>query len=191
MKLITIIITCLLFTACMFGTSKNSKFYTQVPTSTNTISADYNAFVGVNRIQMPKYIDRPQIVTQQKDSVQINISEYNRWVELPSVLATRALTENLSVMLPAAQVKTTPSHGKDFEWVVSVEIVKLDAVLGEKVEMAAWYTIKNNSKQVLTQQKFTTNVVIGKTYDDLANGCSELLSELSKEIAKALIKSNK
>lgn len=187
MKLIKIIIPCLFFSACMFGTSKNAKFYTQVATSAGAISSDYTAFVGVNRVQLPKYIDRPQIVTQQKDSVQINISEYNRWVELPSVLATRALTEDLSLLLPAAQVKMTPSHGEEFERVISVEIVKMDAVLGEKAELVAWYTIKNNSKKVLTQQKFANSVVIGKTYDDLVNGYNQLLDKLSQEIAAALI----
>lgn len=189
MKLIAIIISCLLFTACIFGTSKNAKFYTQAATNfAETISPDYTAFVGVDRVQLPKYIDRPQIVTQQKDSVQINISEYNRWVELPSVLATRVVTEDLSSLLPAAQVKATSSNSKDFEWIISVEIVKIEAVLGEKAEMVAWYTIKNNSKKLFTQQKFSKTVVIGKTYDDLANGYSRLLYLLSQEIANTLIK---
>ena len=187
MKLIKIIIPCLFFSACMFGTSKNAKFYTQAATSAGTISSDYTAFVGVNRVQLPKYIDRPQIVTQQKDSVQINISEYNRWVEQPSMLITRALTEDLSLLLPSAQVKMTPSHGEEFERIISVEIVKMDAVLGEKAELVAWYTIKNNSKKVLSQQKFANSVVIGKTYDDLVNGYNHLLDKLSQEIAAALI----
>jgi len=187
MKLIKIIIPCLFFSACMLGTSKNAKFYTQSAVSTDVISADYASFVGVNRIQLPKYLDRPQIVTQQKDSVQINISEYNRWVDSPSMLATRTLTENLSNLLPAAQIKMV-SYGEDFERIVSVEIVKLGAVLDEKVEIVAWYTIKNKSKKILTQQKFSKTIAIGKTYDDLVLGYSQLLNELSQEIAAALIK---
>lgn len=187
MKIIKIIIPCLLFSACMLGTSKNAKFYTQSAISADVISADYNAFVGVNRIQLPKYLDRPQIVTQQKDSVQINISEYNRWVDSPAVLATRTLTEDLSVLLPAAQIKMV-SYGEDFERTVSVDIVKIDAVLDEKVALVAWYTIKDKSKKILAQQKFSKMITIGKTYDDLAIGLSKLLNELSQEIATDLIK---
>ena len=74
MRIIKIIIPCLLLNACMFGTSKNAKFYTLTATSGPAISVDYNAFVGVNRGQLPKYVDRPQMVTQQKESLQINIS---------------------------------------------------------------------------------------------------------------------
>jgi len=187
MKLIKIVIPCLLLGACMFGTSKNAKFYTQSAISTNTISAEYTASLSVNRVQLPKYVERPQMVTQQKDSLQINISEYNRWVELPSVLATRVITKNLSVLLPAAQVKENQSKGEGFNWIISVEIVELNAVLGEKAELVAWYTIKNTSKKVITQQKFSHTVPIGKTYEDLANGYSRLLAELSQEIATSLI----
>ena len=188
MKFIRIIVPCLLLSACMFGTSKNAKFYTQSATSTAIISADYTAFVGVNRVQLPKYVDRPQMVTQQKDSLQINISEYNRWVELPSVLAMRVLTEDLSVLLPAAQIKMNQAKGESFDRIVSVEIIKMNAVLGDKAELEAWYTIKNNSKKLLTQQKFAKTVTIGKTYEDVANGYSQLLNELGQEIATALIK---
>ena len=188
MKIIKIIIPCLLLNACMFGTSKNAKFYTQSSTSTRTVSADYTAFVGVNRIQLPKHIDRPQIVTQQKDSLEINISEYNRWIDSPSVLVTRVVTEDLSVLLPAAQVKTSQSKGELFDRIVSVEISKINAVLGDKAELAGWYTIKDNSKKILTQQKFAYTVQIGKTYEDVAHGYSRLLDELSQEIATALIK---
>ena len=188
MRIIKIIIPCLLLNACMFGTSKNAKFYTLTATSGPAISVDYNAFVGVNRGQLPKYVDRPQMVTQQKESLQINISEYNRWIELPSVLATRVVAENLNILLPAAQIKMNQSKGEAFDWIVSVEIIKLNAVLGEEAELVAWYTIKNNSKKLLTQQKFAHTVAIGKTYDDLANGYSQLLDELSQEIATALIK---
>ena len=187
MKLIKIVIPCLLLGACMFGPSKSAKFYTQSATSTETLSADYTAFVGVKRVQLPKYVDRPQMVTQQKDSVQINISEYNRWVELPSVLATRVLTGNLNMLLPAAQIKMNQSQGEKFERIIYVEIIKLNAVLGEQAELEAWYSIKDNSKKVLTQQKFANTVAIGKTYEGLANGYSQLLSELSQEIATALV----
>ena len=148
MRLLKIIVPCLLLGACVFGTSKNAKFYTQSATATQTLSVDYAAFVGVNRIQLPRYIDRPQILTQLKDSAQVNISEYNRWVELPSVLTTRVLTENLGILLPAAQIKMNQFKGEGFDWIVSVEVIEMNAVLGDKAELVAWYTIKNKSTKI-------------------------------------------
>lgn len=187
MRLMKIIIPCLLLGACFWGTSKNAKFYTLSATLTEPLIKNYTAFVGVNRILLPKYIDRPQIVTQHKDSSQVNISEFNRWVESPAVLSTRALAENLSILLPSAQIKTN-QFKREGDWIVSVEIIKMNAILGDKAELAAWYTIKNNSKKILTQQKFTGTVQIGKTYDDLSQGYNKLIAQLSQEIANTLIK---
>ncbi len=187
MKLIKIIIPCLLLSGCLLGTSQQSKFYTQSAISTDTISTDYNTFVGVNRVQLPKYVDRPQIVTQLKDSVQINISEYNRWVESPSVLATRVVIENLSTFLPTAKIKMSQLKGEGFDYTVSVEIVKINAVLDDKAELVAWFSIKDKNGQTIVNQKFVNTIKIGKTYDDLALGYSQLLADLSREIANILI----
>ncbi len=187
MKLLKIIIPCLLLGACVFGRSKSPKFYTHTPLATTAISADYASSVGINRLQFPKYTDRPQIVTQQKDSSQVKISEFNRWVESPSMLATRALTDNLSILLPAAQVKLNKANGEKFDRTISVEVVQISAVLGDHAELVAWYTIKDADKTALVQQKFSSTVQIGKTYDDLTKGYNQLLAELSNVIAENLI----
>lgn len=187
MKLIKILIPCLLLGACL-GTSQQSKFYTQTVASTGAVSADFASFVGVNRIQLPKYIDRPQMVTQQADSAQVTISEYNRWVEFPSVLATRAVTENLGFLLPASQIKVNQLRGEKYDWTVSVEIVKMNAILGDKAEIEAWFTIKNRSGQQVVHQKVTKTALIGKSYDDMAKGYSQLLAAISRDIAEVLIR---
>ena len=187
MKLLKIVIPCLLLGACMFGTSKSAKFYTLSSTVEAPLCTNYAAFVGVNRVQLPKYMDRPQMITQHKTAPQVNVSEYNRWVEPPAVLATRVLTDNLNGLLPAAQVKINHLKGDKFDKTVTVEIMTLSTVLGEQAELSAWYMVKDYSGKVLTQQKFSSTVKIGKTYDDLAQGCSELLGQLSQEIAGALL----
>ena len=187
MKLLKILIPCLLLSACALGRSKNAKYYTHLPISASGISSTYNSSVGVNRVQLPKYIDRPQIVTQQKDSSQVKISEFNRWVESPTMLTTRALTNNLSILLTAAQVKHTRSNGDKFDRTISVEVVRMTAILGDHVELIAWYTIKDDAKKTLVEQKFASTAQIGKTYDDLAEGYNKLLAELSQEIARKLI----
>ena len=188
MKLLKIIIPCLLLGACVFGTSKNAKFYTLSAATGIPLSTDFAAFVGVNRVQLPKYMDRPQIITQHKTAPQVSVSEYNRWVEPPAVLATRVLTDNLNGLLPAAQIKINHLKGDRFDKTVSVEIMTLSAVLGQQAELSAWYMVKDKSGKVVAQQKFASTVKIGKTYDDLAKGYSELLAQLSHELANILIK---
>ncbi len=188
MKILKIVIPCLLLNACLFGTSKNAKFYTMTATSTQAISTDYTDLVGINRVQLPKYMDRPQIATQRKNSTQVNISEFNRWVESPSVLATRALTENMSTLLPAAQIKQSHIKGGNFAWTVTVEIINMSAVLGEQAQLTAWGTIKDRAGKVHAYQKFEYTIPVGKTYDDLAQAYNKLLADLSRDLATVLIK---
>lgn len=188
MKLVKIIIPCLLFNACMLGTSKHANFYTMNPTPAGAVSADYTAIIGVNRIQLPKYMERPQIVTQRKDSAQVNISEFNRWVETPSVLATRVLIQNLSALLPTAQIKENPLSRGGVDWTVVVEITMINAVLNEQAELTAWCTLKDNSGKIQSRQKFEYTVPVGKTYDELAKSYSQLLFKMSQDIASLVIK---
>jgi len=187
MRLLKVLILCFLLSACVFGTTQNSKFYTLTAQKTEPLSNKNLNFIGVNRIQLPKYMDRPQIVTQSLDSNEMTVSEYNRWIESPAVLVSRILTEDLSNLLPKTQIKINPFGTEKFDKIVSVEIIKMDAILGGKAELEAWYTIKNNSGKVLTRQKFSDSVKIGNSYDDLAVGYSNLLMNLSKQIGQSLI----
>ena len=187
LRLLKLLTLCFVLTACVMGTSQNAKFYTITSQPTDSISASYKSFVGVTRIQAPKYMDRPQIVTQNQNSPEMVVSEYNRWVENPSVLATRALVENLSALLPSAQIKMDSFGLEKFDKVVSVEIVKMNAIFGEKATLEVWYTIKNKNGKLLTHQKFIDSVKIGNNYDDLAVGYSHLLGGLSQDIARNLI----
>lgn len=188
MRFLKILTLCFLLTACVFGTSQTSKFYTLTSEPSPSISNSYKSFVGVMRVQLPKYMDRPQIVTQNKNSPEMVISEYNRWIENPSVLATRVLVEDLSALLPSAQIKMNQYGLEQFDRVISVEVVNMNAVLGEKIILEAWYSIKNKAGRLLARQKFADSVQIGNSYDDLANGYSHLWKKLSQQITNSLIK---
>ena len=179
---------CLLLNACVLGTSQNAKFYTLSSMPVTVQSNSYAAFVGINRVQLPRYMDRPQMTTQGQDSVEVNVSEYNRWVEYPNVLATRVLTENLSAALPSAQIKVNPFGTEKFDFVVSTEVIKMDAALGGNVQLDAWYSIKNGSGKLLDRRKFQKSIDIKNSYDDMAKGYSRLLALLAQDIAMALVK---
>ena len=188
MKLIKIITFCLLLTACVFGTSQTSTFYTLQPQQTTALSNKNLRFIGIDRVQLPKYADRPQMVTQSKDSAEMVVSEYHRWIESPSILTMRVVMEDLSALLPQTQIKMNQFGADRFDKIISIEVVSMNAVLGEKAELRAWYTIKNKMGQISTHQKFASDVQIGKSYDDMAKGYSKLWMELSQDIAKMLIK---
>lgn len=188
MRLLKILVACLFLSACVFGTSQSAKFYTLTSSDAEVVSKKCDCFIGVTRVQLPKYMDRPQIVTQSKDTPEMVVSEYNRWVEAPAVLTTRVLTTNLSALLPNAQIKMRQSVSEKFEKLVSVEVVKMDAILGKKATLEAWFVIKDENGKLLTRQKFAGSVEIGKKYDELVSGYSNLWSQLAQNIAIQLKK---
>ena len=188
MRLWAVLILCFFLTECIFKTSQTSKFYTLINEPSPSISNSYKSLVGIIRVQLPKHIDRPQIITQKQNTSEMIISEYNRWVENPSILITGVLVENLSTILPSAQIKMNQYGLEQFDRIISVEVVKLNAILDNKAELIAWYTIKNKSEQILSRNKFADSIQIGKSYNDLTNGYNKLLNKLSQDIAYTLIK---
>lgn len=185
MKFFKSIFLCLFLAACFGGTSPQSSFYTLVAEEQKPLSVKNDSFIGIEKVQLPKYLDRPQIVTQE--APQVTVSEYNRWIETPNVLCTRVLVEDLSALFPNAQIKSRSFGLEDFDVTVSVEVVKMDAILGDKVNLEAWFTIQKEGK-IVDRQKFFAEQSIGKTYDDIANGYSALWSQLSQRIGKVLKK---
>ena len=186
MKKIKTIALCFLLSACIPGSSQTAKFYNLKTESKLIISEAYKNSVGVLRVQIPKFMDKPQIISQHKENDEVTISEYNRWVEPLAVLYTRSLVSNLSSLLPNAPIKM--SHGDDsFERIILVDIVKLDMLWQNRGTLEAWYTIKTGKGQVLANKKFVDSIPLKNSYEDLVKAHSYLLENLSKSIATTLM----
>jgi uncharacterized lipoprotein YmbA len=112
MKKIKYAFLCLFLSGCIFGVSQTSKFYSLTTIETIPVSQSEDLFIGVDKVDLPKYMDRAQIVTQNKNGRQVLISEYNRWIESPSVLCTRILTQNLNYLLPKSETVYVCIDGK-------------------------------------------------------------------------------
>lgn len=185
MKRIVTISLCFLLSACLPGSSQTAKFYNLTIESKLSISETYKNSVGILRVQMPKFMDRPQITSQYKGNAEVTISEYNRWVEPLAILYTRSLAGNLSLLLPNAPIKI--STGDDsFERIILVDIMKLDMLWQDKGTLEAWYIIKTGKGQVLANKKFINSIPLKDSYENLVKTHSLLLESLSKSISKTL-----
>lgn len=187
MKIAKYLFVCLFLSACIFGTSQNAKFYSLISQKSEVLSSKYDSSVGIGRVLLPKYVDKPQIITLNNDSPEVIVSEYNRWIESPSVLCGRVLLQDLSSLLPNAQINTRLFGTEVFERTISVEVIKMDGILGDKATLETWYSIKNKQGTLILRRKFARTISIGKSYDDLVGGYALLWQALSKEIANDLI----
>lgn len=174
--------------ACFGGVSAPSRFYTLSPVIQEPVSTKMTASVGIDRVQVARYLDRPQIITQTPASPEISLSETNRWIEPLSNLVQRILAEDLANALPNAPVKMKTQGREDFSYVLSVDVIKMDTVFGEKASLEAWFLIQDRTGRVISRKKVNEFVSVGTSFDDMAKAQSELVARLASQIAREIIR---
>lgn len=187
MKKFTILIITLFLCSCV-GASKPSQFYQirSIDSKTPAVSTK-KLSIGIEDVQIPPYLDRPQIVTVRTESVELNVSEFNRWGELLSSSLPRVLADDISIYLPNSLVKIKRSISEPFNYTVMLEINRFDAVLGEYAELDVWWTIYKGNKIIYRQRsKFDAPTV--NSYEDMVEQQSRLVGLLAKEIAEKFAK---
>ncbi len=105
MKKTSILAIVLCLAGCV-GTSSPSHFYQLQMTDARVEPVSSRRLdVGVEEAFVPKYLDRPQIVTVEAGSSELKMSEFYRWAEPLSSSFSRVLADDLSLYLPKSVVK--------------------------------------------------------------------------------------
>jgi len=120
--------------------------------------------IGVGPIQLPEYLNRPQIVTRQSD-YHMNISEFNRWAEPLNDSITHLLVMNLSNNLQSNRVYWMPRQDRNYplDIRIVIDIGRFDGKLGEEVLLESRWTIFNKKNQpVLTRVSLIKEAVNGR-----------------------------
>jgi uncharacterized protein len=144
--------------------------------------------VGVGPVDLPPYVDRPQIVTQTAGN-ELNINEFNRWAEPLHGNFTRVMAENLGLLLGTDQVFAFPWGGSvAIDYQVKVEVAKFIGQLGgESSLVARWSILGDKGRKVLLTRRSQLQVVSSDArYDSLVTAMNQTLTDLSREIAGAI-----
>ncbi|GGF12657.1 hypothetical protein GCM10011611_17860 [Aliidongia dinghuensis] len=75
---------------------------------------------SVATVEIPKYLDRPQIV-RRTDAVELGVDEYERWGEPLANMVQRVLAEDLAGRLPAGS-STTASRTLSGDEALTIEL---------------------------------------------------------------------
>ncbi len=189
MKKIFIIFSLLFVGACLGGYSPQSKFYDLHSVLQQTeIVSEKKISVGVNDVVLPAYLDKPQIVSFDVGNNQMKIDEFNRWGEPLASMIQRVIAADMSEYLPSSVVKTRSSLAEKFDLLIDVQIVKFDRFAGDKAVLEAWWYISSVNGKILYRDKVLLRQKINNTYDGYVEVMSNLLAELSKKIAFAIVK---
>ncbi len=189
-RLIVSVIATLILAGC--AGSPQARFYLLSPLAPREGDAPPQVptpvSVGVAPVELPDYLNRPQIVTRD-GRYELNLAEFDRWGgSLPDNIAS-VMTENLSLLLGSERVQTVPrGRGETVDYTLAMRVLRLDCTPGDQVIMKVQWTLLAGpaGKEGVTRVTTRTEKLKDARYDTLVAAVSSSLGEVSREIAREI-----
>ncbi len=144
------------------------------------------AVVGVGPVEIPAYLDRPQIVTGGAGA-QLELDEFARWAEPLRDNFTHVLAEDLSLLMPSSHVLAFPwnrSIVPDYQ--VEVQLMRFHVDAAGNSEFKANWSIFRQNNPVLMKEFSARTPVAGGGYEARVAAQSRGVAAFAGEIAGAL-----
>jgi uncharacterized lipoprotein YmbA len=151
-------------------------------------AAERGLAIGVGPVTLPKYLDRPQIVTFTSPYA-LNVAEFDRWAEPLESTFVRVLAENLALLLPTARLLVFPWPGSTrLDHQVTVEVSDFSGQLGgESSLMARWSLLRGEGQEALVSRRSRFRAPAGAPgYEAMVAAMSQTVADLSRDIAAAI-----
>ncbi len=140
--------------------------------------------IGINPVNLPRYLDRPQIMTRINDN-ELMLSELDLWAEPLRDNVTSVIAQNLHA-LKCADIEVFPWSGsKQINYRLSAMVIRLDGTPGGEAYLdVRWTILDEQAKMVLlTKESRFIEPVGSQDYLALASAYSRLLASFSRELA--------
>lgn len=142
--------------------------------------------VGIRLVSIPKFMDRPQI-TERVGEHEIQLANFDRWAGPLDENISSTLGDNLSALLPDARVVVFPwKPSQQPEMQVDVMIRRFDGQVGDAVVLEADWNIRQADGSIHPASKTFTRKTADQEYASLVAVMSDLLADLSREIAEGV-----
>src|SRR5882724_6529323 len=143
--------------------------------------------IGVGPITVPKYLERPQIVTRASRN-QLALGEFDRWAEPLQDNVSRVLAENMALLIPTDHILLNPwPRSATLDYQVGVEMLQFDGWLGGESSLIARWSILDRAERELLSRKSHLNAPVGgRDYEAMVVALNQMLETLSRDIAAAI-----
>jgi uncharacterized lipoprotein YmbA len=187
------LLLCTILAAC--ATSEPSRFYTLTPQPPGQAEPAAGAparqaplNVALSPVQVPRYLDRPQLVTRS-DANTLELAEFDKWSEPLSDMIGRVLAEDLSRRLAGARVFLLPvRQAVPIERIVDIQVMRFDADAAGLVTLhARWQAFSEGGRKLLQAEETLVSepaAQAGKTA--VVAAMSRALSRLAADVAEEL-----
>ena len=172
------------------ATTQPAKFYllsslTKPDVVTKSKGETSDLSLGIGPISLPKYLNRPQIVTRASRH-SLTLAEFHKWAEQLEVNFSHVVAENLSILLSTDRVELFPwKRQRSIDYQVVMDVIQFDRnPEGEALLLARWSLMDGKGQPVVMGKKSRVTVnPKGQDYESLVEALSETLTGLSREIA--------
>ncbi|MDA8239353.1 MAG: PqiC family protein [Nitrospiraceae bacterium] len=182
----------LLFLLSGCASSKPSKFYALNTMKISqdvrrTAFSDKHISIGLGPVEIPDYLDRPQIVTRTGQN-ELLIAEFERWTGSLREDIERVLLENLSILVSQETISVVSTKGgMPFHYRLAVNVIRFDVMPEGDVELKAqWVVAGKEMQQILMRESDIREQIKGKDYSERVSAMSRALEKLSRDIGEGI-----
>lgn len=191
-KILILVATLMVLCGCL-GRSQPTRFYLLQPTLSlqegRAVSAKEGLIIGVGPVEIPEYLDRPQIVTRISNSG-FQVDEFNQWAESLTYSIATSIAQNLSVLLTTDNLFVFPWPGSSqIDYQIKLDVVRFNAIPGSKIVLETQHTIfRGEDREVLakTLSSFSRAADV-QDYEAIVSSMSQLLEDWSRKIAQTIM----
>lgn len=172
------------------GSSQPTEFYILNPI-TNLEPSSRNLTgtptIGIGPISVPKYLDRPEIVTRLNPN-KVKIDEFNLWAGSLKENLQLAITESLSLLVANRAVVPYPwKKSVGVTWQVGIDIRRFDTDNSNATLIADWRTGNTSCLSKYTQHRSEFSIpVSGIGYGAKIAALNFALDQFTQEIAASI-----
>lgn len=144
----------------------------------------------VAQVTTPEYLDRNNIVSRVNGETELVVSQFHAWAEPVGQGVRRVVQEVLTPPLLTAGLNVLAA-GDDThaDYVLLVDVQRLDGNFDSKAVFEARWTLKNRQDDVIARGIYAdTEEVKGKTYDALTGAESRMVRRMAEHLAARLPK---
>jgi uncharacterized lipoprotein YmbA len=160
-----------------------------LPDTASPATGQHLSSLGVGPILLPRYLDRPEIVTRVATN-EVKPAVFDYWAGSLSHQFQTVLTQNLQILVQPDRVQTYPWYaGAAPELVVEVDVQRFEPSSDGRAELAARWRVRKGSAlgTLRAGESSLTRPLGGADADAAAEALSSLLDDFSRELAKAIL----
>ena len=142
----------------------------------------------VAQVTVPDYLDRNSIVSRVNGETELVVSQFHAWAEPVGHGVRRVVQEVLTPPLLAVGLNVlAPGDDTRADYVLLVDLQRLDGNFDSKAVLEARWTLKNRHDDVIARGIYAdVEPVEGKTYDVLTAAESRMVRRMGEHLAARL-----